>query len=363
MIEYRLDVYDTSGILQYILTDFTELSYNKRVNAPGFLKMDIAGDHDLWTNIADKWEIEVWRKPEGGSWGADFWAIYREPDWRYFPRTGSEVTLHCPGILSKLGWRHILWYANTANRTKFTSAKGETIMKTLVDYNAGANATTGNGRWRAGTITGLTNETDGANGNTLNWFCFGKNLLTNLQELARVAGGDFDLIKTSPTAWQFRWYTGQRGTDRSATLTFAMGRGNMADPRFRQRRLKEKTVAAVAGKGEEDDREYVIRTGTNYSASNDIEMFVNATDIEYGDTSGLNARGDEKLDEVEARDVFEFDIVQTDTTRYGTDFEFGDKVTAINPATDASITAKITGITVKLEKSGKETISAEFETA
>ena len=153
-------------------------------------------------------------------------------------------------------------------------------------YNAAASATTGNGRKRDGAIAGLTVQADITAGNTLDWRCHGKNLLETLQELALVGGGDFDLIPSSPTAYEFRWYAGQRGADRTATVTFAMPLGNMAEPALPT--LDQRTVAAVLA-GEGGDRDYVTRTGTN-TAGNDNELYVDAKDIEKGQTAALQAR-------------------------------------------------------------------------
>ena len=122
-------------------------------------------------------------------------------------------------------------------------------MKTLVSYNAGSSATAGNSRLRTGTISGLTVEADGANGNTLDWFCAYDNLLESLQKLAAIAGGDFDLAQTAVGAWQFRWHTGQLGTDRTATAIFALERSNMANPQDQLLRTVEKTACIVGGKG------------------------------------------------------------------------------------------------------------------
>jgi hypothetical protein len=212
---YRLDVYNTAGVLQKVVTDFTFLSYTKSVNQPGLLRFGLKGDHPLLSSLADKWQFEVYRKPAGQAWARDFAAIYRQPEWTFTDK--KNAILLCPGLLSLLSWRIVNWPASTANRTKFSAVAGETVMKTLVNYNAAASATTGNGRKRNGAITGLTVAADTAAGSTVSWYCAQANLLETLQDLAHIAGGDFDLVKTSATAWQFRWYTGQLGTDRTAS--------------------------------------------------------------------------------------------------------------------------------------------------
>ena len=369
---YRLDFYDTSGVQQATLTPSARassaanagilgFSYRKQVNHPGILTFRLRGDHGLLSSLADKWQIEVYRRPSGQAWARDFVGIYRQPEWTFTDRKTFQA--YCPGLTSMLGWRVVNWPANTASRSKFTSAVGETIMKTLITYNATSSASTANGRKRAGAITGLSVEADGANGSTIDWYCHGKNLLETLIELADVAGGDYDLVKTSSTAWQFRWYTGQLGTDRTASVIFAMERGNMAEPVYREKRLNERTVMCVWGQGEDAGRDYVTRTGVNYAAGNDIEEYINATDVAKGDTAGLNTRGDQKAVEFEAQEEFLFKTLQAPASLYGVHYFLGDLVTAVNPFTGADLTLKVNAVSVSVNERGEESITPEFETA
>jgi hypothetical protein len=236
-------------------------------------------------------------------------------------------------------------------------------MKRLVTYNITSSATTGNGRKRNGTnwpASQISVQADGAGGTNLDWYCFGENLLDNLQKMALIAGGDFDLVKTSPTAYQFRWYLGQFGTNKSASVKFALGLGNMGAPDYSESRMDEKSVACVWGKGEEASREYVTRTGVNYSAGNDIELFVNASNVEAGNADGLNDQGDQKLREVEAIRTFGFDALQAPATLYGVHYGLGDLVSAVNPANGSIYTLKVSAVTQTLEPDGKQKIFVEL---
>lgn len=358
---YRLDVYDTSGVLQAQLTDFTSLAFSKSVNAPGILQFGVKGDHGLLASLADKWQLEAWRKPEGGAWYREFVGLYRSLDWQYTDR--SIFTGYCPGLMSLLSWRHVAWKAKTANRSLFSAQPSETIMKNLVTYNAASSATVANGREREGAITGLTVEADGAAGTTQDWSCAWDNLLTTLQKLALIAGGDFDLVKTSSTAWQFRWYTGQLGTDRSATVLFAMNRGNMANPVYTASHVDEKTVAIVGGAGQDDQREIAVRTGADYNVTtNNIEVFVQSNNTTG---AGLNSAGDQKLAALQFRDSFKFDAIQTPACKYFTHYVLGDLVTAQNPfnGTDIVVKCKNVAISFSGNDDGNEVITPTFEVA
>ena len=355
---YRLDIYDTSGVLQYQLTDFTALSYLRMVNSPGMVQFVVAGDHDLLEHIADKWQIEVWRRAEDtATWRREITGICRYDEWNMGEL--SHGIIIAPGLMSMLDWRIVGYKADTANRSKFTNVAAETIANTLVKYNATASGTTGDGRIRLATIGGLSVEADGGAGNKYDWYCSFDNLLESLKALCKLGDGDFDLVKTSSTAWQWRWYEGQLGTDKHTTVIFAMERGNMANPQYVDNRTDEATVCIVGGQGEGADRNVVVRTGTNYNVdSNNIEVFLYATDCET--TAALNTRGDKRLKEMQAVKSFRFDVLQTEGCQYGTHYDLGDLVTAINPKTGAAYTVKVQQVRVSLNDDGSESISVEM---
>lgn len=357
MDNYRLDAYDTNGIRQFIITDSLNASCIRRVNAPGILTFSINGFHPLLSSIADKWQIELWIKLSGQTWYREFAGLFRYGEWEH--KDTYRFTGRCIGIMSLLSWRHVAWYAETNNRSQFTGVKAETIMKTLVDYNAAANATTVNGRRRDGAITGLTVEADGAHGNILNWNCAYDNLLKTLQGLSKIAGGDFDLVKTSSTAWQFRWYTGQLGTDKSSTVKFSLKLGNMSNAVYVDDRAEESTVAIVGGQKEAADREIAIRTGANYDvSSNNIETFVDARNVKT--IEGLNAVGDQELKEIQAKRSFYFEVLQAPQTIYGVHYGLGDLVSVINPFTGAIYIQKVWSATTTLSPNEARKVGVEL---
>lgn len=365
-VQYKLRVHDADGVLKAEVTDFEYLVYRKRVNEAGVLEFRLGGDHAAIDLLVHRGQVEVWRRlPRFGvDWYRDFVGLFLDQERFYVG--GSWLVGRCAGLLGMLDWRYVMWKAGTVDRCAFSAVEAETIMKTLVSYNAGANATTGNGRERTGTIAGLSVEADGGNGNSLDWSCAWKNLLGELGKLARVAGGDFDLVKTAAAAWEFRWFTGQRGTDRSAEVIFSLGRGNMGSPRYRENRMGERTVAVVAGQGQGDARAVEVRTGADYAAGNDKEVFVNAA--QFSTASGLQAAGDEKLDALQARGGLSFEMLQTPACLYGKHYcidedgegVLGDLVTARYD--DIEEVQKIVGVTVVLGADGNEVIDVETET-
>lgn len=348
---------------------FLKVACRKRVNSPGSLRFDVPADlPGLWS-LADKTQALLFRRDtaRGIDWYKEFVGVFRDPDYRNY-RGEKRVTLGCQGLMSILGWYHVLWPANVTNRTVFTSAKAETIMKTLVDRNAvAANATAAAGRDRDARDYGVSIQADAAGGNTIDWTASRSHtLLEELQALALVAGGDFDLVYSSSTAREFRFYAGQLGTDKSATITFAENLGNMDNVHFTRQRSSERTVALVAGTGQETTRATTIRTGTNYSSSNDIETFVDAKDLGVNDTDAARqARGDKRLDELESRDQFTFDVVQTQGTYYGPSgtgsYTMGDLVSAVRPD-GVSVTQQIYGVDLAWAPGELEDVKIEVRT-
>lgn len=342
---------------------FRRVSCTRQVNAPGLLKLELPGDFPGLWSLADKTQVILFRRhvARGIGWYKEFVGLYRDVDYR---NQGGQktVTLLCPGLMSILGWYHVLWPANVTNRTAFTAAKGETVMKTLVDRNAvAANATAAAGRDRDAPSYGVAIEADGAHGNTIDWTANRSHtLLEELQALALVAGGDVDLEYTSSTSRTVRWYTGQRGSDKTATITFAEALGNMDNVRLQRSRSSERTAALVAGRGEEATRSITTRTGANYSAGNDIELFVDGKTLNPDTLAARQALGDKKLADVESRDVFAFDVVQTQGVYYGPSgtgsYTLGDLVSAVKPD-GATVTQQVYRVDLDYTAEDGETVS------
>jgi len=351
-------VEDTSGNRVGWFNNFLRLSYTKRVNQIGVLEFTLADAHSMTDVLALNYRVSVYR--ENAAVGLDktndfvgrlrWWEASRDDQtiWKY----------RCKTYHSLLANRCIAWYANTANRTLFDGVKAETIAKTLVEYNAAASATTGNGRLRAGAITGLTVQTDAAGGNTIDWECRpSDNLLAVIQNIAAVGGGDFDVVVTS-TGYDFRWYTGQLGTDRTTLVFFSTELGNMGKPRVTFNRWEQATVAVVGGKGEGSARATAIRTASDYAASNDIETGVDAQNMQTAE--GLQAAGDKALYDKRATQGFAFEVLQTPACYYNLHYNLGDKVTARFGGTE--YTMRIEAVTVTLEETGAEKVDIEMVT-
>lgn len=357
--DYKIRVYN-SGVLKAEFTDFIELDYLAVVNGEGKLDMTLKGFHDAVQYLIPDALVEAWRTNLARSvpWYKDF-SVVMEDERRYFDKGVRRFDMLGNGLNSILARRIVNWPANVTSRTKFVGVAAETIMKLLVDYNIGPSATVVNGRKRSGVFTGLSIATDQVRGSTHNYYCHGKNLLTALQEIALMSGNDFQLDYIHGTGYVFEFYPGQLGTDRTATQTFSLARGNMGSPDYQKIRSTERTVAAVWGQGDDLQREYVTVTGDNFSASNDREVYVDAREIDFGDTTGLQDKGEQRLKTLKSEDKFAFDVIQTPASFYGKHYFRGDRVTAKFDA--ISIQPKIVSVAIGFRRQ-RETINVDMDT-
>lgn len=348
-VEYSLVIKSRAGSVSRVLTGdaggFRWLSYQKVVNGIGLLMFDIdAGSTTIINSLERDGQIEVWRRDAANDldWYADFYALFVDEE-RFADDAGnSTFRAYCPGQMDFLARAVVAWPADTANRSFFSAVKASTIMTNLVRYNATSDATTGNGRIRTTDLANITYETDDDDGNVMTFACAHQPLLEALQDVARIGARDFWLDKTGAQAWTFRT-DNQLGDDRSAEVTFALNYGNMGNPVLRRNRLNEKTVAIVGGQGEESDRDFEVRTGTNYNATyNSKEVFYPAT--QYTTSAGLQAAGDIRLDELRARDDLTWDVIQTPGSLYGVHYFLGDLVTGYYEGVTA--TKQISSVTV-----------------
>lgn len=331
--EYEVRIYNEAGALQYILTPrkgLLGLAYTKRVNGVGRCNVVVDGDNEIIDALDLDWQVKVLRKDavNGVPWYADFDGLFRSDTLETDDNNLTRYTatfLDSNTILDRV---IVAWKAGVANRSQFNGVAAETIAKTLVQYNTTTDATTANGRiaGNIGIRTFVTIETDGATGNTLVFTCPYKNLLSTLQEIADIGGGDFSMVKTGARAWEFRWHDGQLGTDRSATVVFSPDANNMANPRLIRSRDAERTRAFIAGQDSGTARTVNAILGVNYSSTvNHVEVFVDARDL---GSAFLDTRGSVALEQLRMRPELTFDVLQAANTLYGKHYFLGDLVTA-----------------------------------
>jgi len=344
--------------------------YVKDLQTAGMLRFRLNGSHPIIDEFEKNGQVEVWRNVDGAGWYRDFIGLLLD-DYTYLQDDELKYDAYLPGHKIILSWAINAWSASTANKTVFSAVKAETIMKALVTHNLTSSATTGNGR----KVTfqcpyTIQVEADGSGGNTLNWSCAWKNVLTELTALTQVGGGDYDLIRDpdsdgSYTKFEFRFYSGQRGSDLTDEVILAVSRGNLTDANYAHRGSQAKTCVIVGGQGEKDNRDIEVRTSAEDGASMHREAFHNATNYEKGDTAGLQDRGDQFLEDNSDAEEFSFKVLDVANGRYGIDYCYdsgrnegilGDLITVIRPHDQVSETHKVEGVTVSVNNMAEENI-------
>jgi len=338
-VEYRLDVKTASGALVAQVTDMLTLSIAEQVNAPGLGDWSVNQAHQVVPLISDKYQVEVWRrwKEKGIAWYREFDSIYRDEEQETDTDSARHFAARCYGPLHILGWRENSYVTEVANKTKWAGKPPETICKDIVRNNLTSTGTTGAGRDRnatsGGTINGftVTVEMDAARGISQDYQKARNEVLRDLQDIqaANVSSAqpfDFDLVKTGSATYQFRYYPGQRGTDRTASVVFSEAYDNMRHPVLRKMRSEEHTAFVVGGQGQKGERVIRTRTGANFSTTNDIEAFVDGRNSSTN--AALDALGDKEATKQRMRPHISYEVVQNGAKLYGRDYFLGDLVTA-----------------------------------
>lgn len=367
-VEYEIRIRDPDGDLKKIIPGrgFMRLQYVNEVNGAGVSFFDIPSNHTAIPYLDHDGIIEIRRRDLAArpiiDWYIDWQGLFVDRDKWLENNQLSMFRAICVGKLDLLAGETIAWPANKANYSYFSAQPAETILKALVTHNAvEATATVANGRDYNTDVNGVTIATDSGAGNTLTREFGGKNLLASLQDIAKVGGGDFDLIRTSGANYQFRWYPGQRGTDRSSTLIFALQYKNMESPRLTGNRLTERTRVVVLGQGSEGARPRQVRTGVNYDAlARNRTEFLETSETE---TAALQAAGDLRLVELEAMADLQFVVRQSAARQYGRDYFVGDLAASFWEGVSATKKIARAIVTVEPSTTKIETIKIETENA
>lgn len=374
--DYRIDIKTTAGVKVAEINDVLALSFTQIVNDVGICEFVISRYDEAAPYIIDKYQVEIWRRwPEQGiDWYRAFDAILRDD----IPLTTDDdipqVIVRSFGTLHLLGWRCNLYASETANRTKFTSAKPETIVKTLVQYNCTSSGTTAAGRDRDATYTGALNgftvtiETDSARGVALDYQSARGNVLAELQAVqqacvATATPFDFDLVKQSGSTYQFQFKTPYLGTDRStgaSAVVFSEAFRNMRAPRLERIRSQEQSAIVVGGGGTGGDRTILGVGGPNFHLdTNDIERFYNGATTTEGTTNAaiLQTLGQKEADARAMRPQLRFDVLQQ-TVLLGRDYFLGDVVSC--RFNDETFVQQVWRVTSMWRPDGAEAIQVEL---
>ena len=334
---YRI-VVRRRGLTQLDLPPFHTLEYVLVENDIGALQLVMPGATPFADILTERdTELEIYRTEDG--------VTTLEGDKPFFVRN-AEIALSSSGeylqTITAVDAKHLLkrrivaYAAGTAQARKAT-VRADDMMKAIVRENLGSSAAA------ARQFPDFGVDADESSADFLTKSFAWRNVLTTLQEIAdaNYTGApttpryiSFDIVRDGATTLRFRTFMDQRGIDRSLggnnTLILSPEFGTLADAAIKTVTLDEVTAVVVGGPGEESLRVTTTVTLANVAALSSYNYIEAFADARNGGTStaSLQAEGNALLQERRGRRLFRGRVVQTDTTRYGVHWRWGDVVVA-----------------------------------
>ena len=236
--------------------------------------------------------------------------------------------------------------SQTAARRSFANTNAETIMRTLVDENAGPNALSARqvANLALGQVSGV--------GVNVSWSARFQPLMDALREVATISGDLGFRIRRTSSQLLFEVY---QPRDLSATVRFSPAWGNLRQ--YSLRRAAPKVTTAIVG-GQDAGVDRTIRERTNTAGESAwwrTEVFVDRRDQD--DTDELDAAGDERLADNDELVQLATVTVDTDQIRYGRDYDLGDVVT-IALGHGAEVTDTVRAVHLQVTPNRGEVVTA-----
>ncbi|MCK9525676.1 MAG: hypothetical protein M0R49_07080 [Limnochordia bacterium] len=370
---YRIDLRDQSGNIVAVLTDWTRLDIYKVVNGISTHILEIDGNSPNAEMFELDGQLEVWRRNinAGIPWTLEYEGFHRSHERRTLEDGNSLYVSHGVGYNHLLTRRIVCYYSSSVYTDK--SGPGESVMKAYVDENAGPSATNPPRLLLSGVMPGLSIESDGEAGTTWTGTRPFIKLLDICQEVANATGVDFGIVGKGKGLFEFQAKLSPWGNDRStsglnpatglnsagnAPVVFSLAHGNMAAPEYSLNRDGEVNAVISMGTGLSSERILALKTSAVPMAEspwNQCEAARGANN-EYT-TNQLEAGSDAFLAENQAKESFNFGVMQTPGCLYGREYFFGDLVTARYKSIESN--KKIIGVRIAVE-GGKEDISLEL---
>jgi hypothetical protein len=353
--QYTISLFNSTGTLQAISQDYLDLAISRAVNAPDLAQFVYDSNSSNTQYLVHGAIVTVTRvdTDAGISASTEFSGIIRRIVRVVNDKTSFEVT--AVGMMALLGDRIVAWRSGVANRSTFRASPAETVLKNLFNFNIGSSATTANGRLLAGTITGMTTTATAGTGSNVTIGVAQQNLLSAMQKVADIGGGDFSLSYTAPATWTFTWHLGQLGTDKTATVRLSVPLGTIGELVVDTDRISDFTASIVGGTGEGAARLFATRPATLPTGLNQREKFVDARNEKKGTLARLRQVGQIALNrQARKRTTYTAKLLQNAALRYGRDYFLGDLVTVLDGTT--AVTQKISEVALEFKSDGRETV-------
>jgi len=204
---------------------------------------------------------------------------------------------------------------------------------------------------------------DKGRGSTLSWRSRYKNLVEELEAISIASGLGWNVLLTlEPWGWVFEVFEGQdltAGQVDNPPIIFSPDFDTLRSQRYAESEVNYRNVAYVAGQGELEGREIeIVGDGEGLDR---LEAFVDARDVDLGNTSLLQARGKQYLAEMNTSRLLEAEVLTKGPFEYGKDWDLGDIVTVQNRDWGVTMDARIVEVREIYEPGGFR-LEVEFGT-
>lgn len=361
--------------------EFASLNYTKVVNGPGKLHSFSAPAHGLDQSLVGlDYQLQVWRKPPGGTAYSDFVALLRH--WKFVLDGGGAVWLVAEDNqdINELLARRIVAYKSGTAQAIANGEAADDAMKRIFDENFLAGATDAARSIAANSVSADADITAGPELDKAFAYQTVLELFQEISQETRQAGNElfFEMAitevdyHTGYLSLQFRTYTGQPGADRTHDTTnpviFSPEFGNIGQMEREYDYRGQETAVYVAGPGAGVARTLVEVEDTDAQAAsawNRREGFVDARDAQNtAEALGvavevlLQARGQQRLGETRPRLRINGRVQSTEYTLYGRDWFLGDRVTANGLGAQFDVLIRLVNVNIAR---GNEQITALVE--
>ncbi len=358
---YQVRIFDATNQVVAVYDDLVEVSYRKQCNKVGMAVLTVPEGHAILDFLEDNLVIGIYIAYPFivTSWVLEYEGLYRDRQIVTDENGNIYYLLFFPSMLEILSRYIVAWPNGITLRSEFSDYLIAGAVILVVQYNCTSYATTGNGRLRTATvIRGLSIDNIVPSSIKINYSVAGRNVLEILQEWLPLCNFDFDIIQnpSNPGSYHFHQYYGQLGTDRSAYVFFDLVLDNLDNANLFGDQMREKTKAIVGGAGVGSSRLYSLRTGDNSSATNEYEVFVDASTETV--TVNLEEIGDARLGELKAMAKVSANVVNSEGYIYGRSYNHGDLVTV--RIGDVSLVRKIDAVDVTFSQNQHSDIRLEF---
>lgn len=369
MAVYEIWLTSDSGVRLAQLSTFQRLAASQVVNKPGWFSLRMLRSFDTNLILPDRM-VQIWRAPRGGRLG--LWRVYFLRKWTFETQGSDEIlTLEGPDVLDLLRRRIVAAFAGSpqANKTAVADDMMKAIVTESISDAYAPTPTAGTRVW-----ANLSIQADLSAGPTLTKsFSFdkllnesGQGALGTLAQASREAGTEvfFDIVpsvvSSNSITFQFQTFTGQPGQDVSDRVVFDQQRGNMRNPRLTYDYTTEENYIYAAGQEQGAARNVQqVYDSARYGASvwNRCEGFADARN--QAADNGVREAGRARLEEGRPKVTFTATPVDIEGTRFGRDWNFGDKVTA--RYRNVEFGTIIRAVTIAVDENGKEQIQAKLD--